>query len=491
MKSGSKITKDPGLRDARIRSCGLPNGLRNGFTGGRDSGRGEKIKGMQGRSRIPAILGLALVVLCAVAGFTWQSTIAGGINTGEKMKAIPHPQIHINGNADFAVQAAANGWEGNGSQENPYIIENYEIDGQGSSYCIWIENTDVHFVIRNCYVWNAVTSSSPPYGGGLALNNVRNGNLNSNECNGSKYGIYLYGSSKSNTVTANFAFANDYGIYLKSSSNNILGNNNVAYNSYYGIYLYDSTGNTLTNNSVTDNYNGIFLSASSNNTLTGNNASDNTNHGISSFSSNWNILIGNSAFGNYWYGIYLYSSSRHNTVAANNISGNYFGIHLYSATNNTLTGNNVSGNIQYGIYLYSSSNNTMTYNWLCNNTKHGIYIETSSAGNSIHHNNFFGNNGTSRGSIDGKSQAYDSTGSNYWYEPATSEGNYWSNWDGNGWGTSGAYPIAGGAGASDWYPLTSPAVREDSPRPLALLVLPCCLAFAWLYRKNNNSIFTV
>ncbi|MEM3493743.1 MAG: DUF835 domain-containing protein, partial [Thermoplasmata archaeon] len=85
-----------------------------------------------------------------------------------------HLPIHINGNADFLVQALANGWPGDGTQGNPYIIDGYEIDGGQAPalgmYGIWIENTNVYFVIRNCTVYNATNSGSAPYGAGIALN---------------------------------------------------------------------------------------------------------------------------------------------------------------------------------------------------------------------------------------------------------------------------------------------------------------------------------
>jgi len=58
-----------------------------------------------------------------------------------------HAPILINGNADFATQAAANGWSGAGTVGDPYVIENLEIntdiDGQSA---IYINNTDVFFI---------------------------------------------------------------------------------------------------------------------------------------------------------------------------------------------------------------------------------------------------------------------------------------------------------------------------------------------------------
>jgi len=58
--------------------------------------------------------------------------------------------------------------------------------------------------------------------------------------------------------------------------------------------------------------------------------------------------------------------------------------------------------------------------------------------------------------VNGNCQAYDDAGGNYWYDNTAQVGNYWSNWDGNGLGTPSAYPIAGGAGAYDMYPLSNP-----------------------------------
>ncbi|MEM3493637.1 MAG: hypothetical protein QXD15_04710, partial [Thermoplasmata archaeon] len=117
-------------------------------------------------------------------------------STEMEVKGTPHAPIHINGNADFANQAASEGWPGDGSEGNPYIIDGLEIDANGGSYGIWIENTDVYFVIRNCTVYSATSYGSAPYGASIALNNVRHGTLDSNKCNNSEYGIYLYGGSQ-------------------------------------------------------------------------------------------------------------------------------------------------------------------------------------------------------------------------------------------------------------------------------------------------------
>ena len=62
-----------------------------------------------------------------------------------EMSYIEHEPFNITSDSDFETQA----WPGNGSQSNPYIIENLNISAN-SSACIWIMNTTSHFVIQNC-----------------------------------------------------------------------------------------------------------------------------------------------------------------------------------------------------------------------------------------------------------------------------------------------------------------------------------------------------
>ena len=77
----------------------------------------------------------------------------------------------------------------------------------------------------------------------------------------------------------------------------------------------------------------------------------------------------------------------------------------------------------YGIYIYLSKNNTITLNNFTNND-YGLYFENptgDSFDNVIFHNNFINN----------VVQAYDDNpGENYWYNPDTNEGNYWSDYTG-------------------------------------------------------------
>ncbi|MEM3525000.1 MAG: NosD domain-containing protein, partial [Thermoplasmata archaeon] len=313
-------------------------------------------------------------------------------STEMEVKGTPHPPIHINGNYVFAHQAASEGWPGDGSEGNPYIIDGYDIDANGGRYGFWIENTDAYFVIRNCSVRGATDSGSVPYGAGIALINVRHGTLDSNKCNNSNLGIYLYKGSQYNTMTNNNASSNTYGILLSSSSNNSITNNTASGNSRYGIYLYYSSNNSITNNTASGNSEyGIYLGwDSSNNSITNNTASGNSLGIFLEFSSNNNIT-NNNASGNSYDGIFLDYSSNNNNITNNNASSNSLGISLWFSSNNSITNNNASGNSRYGICLYYSSNNSITNNNASGNSNYGIYLNSSSDNNNITNNNASGN----------------------------------------------------------------------------------------------------
>ena len=99
-----------------------------------------------------------------------------------KANYVSHAPIRINSNAEFASMAASEGWAGDGTQWNPYIIENYDVNGSGYRDCIFIGNTTGYFVVKNCYLHHATGTFSEPYftNSGLALYNAQNGSIINN-----------------------------------------------------------------------------------------------------------------------------------------------------------------------------------------------------------------------------------------------------------------------------------------------------------------------
>ncbi len=357
---------------------------------------------------------------------------------------VQRPPFRIDSNADFNAEHGVSG--GSGTEADPWIIEDWDIDGTGLGYCIYIGNTTDYFEVRDCSLHDASGVNSIPYypDCGMTLYDVQNGTIDDNNASSNdNYGIYLHNSNSNNTITNNNALSNGgwvgCGIRLDNSYNNTITNNNASLSigiaAAFGIYLDNSNGNIIDNNTVDgSSYGGIYLYISNNNTISNNTATDNSN------------------------GIWV-RQSNNNTISNNTATDNSNGIELSDSSNNTVTNNTISLNTNYGFYLSDSSNYNLIY-----------------------HNNF----------IDNVNQAYDDS-TNFWNDTYPSGGNYWSDFDeaiegayddynganqdvagadgivDQGLPAGGLNPyinILGGAGAQDNYPLIGGPVVENFDIPI-------------------------
>ena len=340
------------------------------------------------RSLVTAILVISvLAMFIAVAGAT------------------AHAPIGINGNSQFI---SANGvTSGNGTQDDPYIIENWDINaGTGTNAGIEIRDTDVYFIIRNCTIHDGYSNSTDGIyfynvtnGGieivtsynnsfGIALNYSSNNTItNCSVYNNPWVGIYLISSSNNNQITNCSVYSNSMsGIYLSSSSNNNITNCSVYSNSYSIALDASSNNNQITNCSVYNNtWVGIYLSSSSNNNqITNCSVYNNSDRGIAlNYSSN-NTITRCSVYNHPWDGIRLIAASNNNTITNCSVYNNtWVGILLISASNNnTITNCSVYNNSDRGIALDSSSNNNITSCSVYNNS-FNIVLDASSNNNTI------------------------------------------------------------------------------------------------------------
>lgn len=191
---------------------------------------------------------------------------------------------------------------------------------------ISISNSNVFFIIRNCYLNDGSTEA---FYGGILFQNVRNGTISSNQ------------------IHPGWMASNPYCILLDWSDNNNVSDNYVL-GCNDGIYLSDSNNNTLSNNNCSGNGDGIYLAYSLNNTVYNNSCPDNLDCGIELFLSGNNTLSNNNCSGNYDGGIALDLSNNnkiHNNTVRNNIyytSMSQFGISIGWSCNNSLIGNKLS-----------------------------------------------------------------------------------------------------------------------------------------------------
>lgn len=385
---------------------------------------------------------VALSVVLFVGAFSLMS------NTSSKLPSTlvhagisytDHGTITINGNAQFNNSNFPEDGvvSGNGTFSNPYIIEGWNISAASASG-IRIFNTNVYFIIRNCYVHDGGSSAL-----GIYLVNCANGNITNNTVLSNSSGILLQSSSGNRVSDNTFNSNNNVGIYLTQSSNgNAISKNICNSNVHYGISIQQSSGNILRNNTCSSN----------------------------------DVL-----------GIYLTQSSSHNALFDNICSSNQaYGIDLQQSSNNTLSNNNCSSN-QYGIFLtQSSSNNNMTLNEMYNNVGQGVFIETGS-NNMIWNNSFMGNSG-------GGIQANDDGTGNLWNTSGTPHGygNYWSTLTGPDVDLDGivdwSYNLTGSAGAKDYYPLARvpTQIPEFGAMPFVVIVFLAAILSMEVNRRRDG-----
>ncbi|MFX0201054.1 MAG: nitrous oxide reductase family maturation protein NosD [Candidatus Hodarchaeota archaeon] len=222
----------------------------------------------------------------------------------EPIITTPRAYIEINGDANFSTTALLEGWPGDGSPENPYIIYGLGIDlGGENSHCIVIRNTRARFTISNCNFTGAYPISFGGTEAGIYLENVMNGEIVDNIVDSNYNGIIFYRSDY-NTVANNTCSSNtNYGIAFLVSDYNTVANNTCSSNGEYGISLYESSSNTVSENTCNNNtatagkHIGISLYESSSNTVS-ENTCNNNRIGIYLLASYSNIVVNNTCLNN-------------------------------------------------------------------------------------------------------------------------------------------------------------------------------------------------
>jgi parallel beta-helix repeat protein len=263
--------------------------------------------------------------------------------------------------------------------------------------------------------------------------------VNSNNCGDSTYGIY--GKYLWNSTLDNNEFYHTEQCLFITLSNNCTISETYSSTSLHGMWIFECYDLLVIDNTILYASWGIYADCGVKDSIFRNNTCLYGFIGIgvldsSSCTFEFNILNNNDR------GLYLLnvedSIVQNNTCSYNN----ELGLWILNATDCIFRYNQIENNTQYGAYFEDSYNNTLCYNLIANNTYYGIIFYNSS-NNIVYHNAFITNY------LPTESQAYDDTGTNFWYNIGLGEGNYWSGWNSG----LGAYSIDGPGSSSDPYPL--------------------------------------
>ncbi|MFX0204785.1 MAG: nitrous oxide reductase family maturation protein NosD [Candidatus Hodarchaeota archaeon] len=250
------------------------------------------------------------------------------------------PPIVIGGNNDFKSY----GFPGNGSEFNPYVIENKRIISE-ASHLIEIEDTTAYFIIRNCTLNGLETSSM-----GISLDNV------------------TYATITNNTIFD----IHDDGIEAGNCSFNTIHGNTIFNCGGIAIHIYGYI-HSSTSGGITTRVHCVSLY---------NNISDNVIYsclgGISFGSAGYTIIenntIFNGAYGDYlgekYHGITILGDDEGDIYKDEFPAGNHLiqnnliskfgrGIHIQESIDNLILNNTIHGNDDIGISTSDKSENIL------------------------------------------------------------------------------------------------------------------------------------
>lgn len=398
----------------------------------------------------------------------------------------------LNPNGDYVswANAALEPWcSGNGSLNNPYIIENITINGESLGNSIEIKDSNRYFIIRNTTIMN---SSSDRDNGGIKLENVMNGKLTNNTISfNNRNGIKIM-DSQNITISENIienngnGLVDGVGISLNGVNCSILNNN--IWNSGSGLQeigiIITGDNNKIFKNNITNH---LFISSGHagtgilvggvNQKIFKNIIKNNERYGIDWYG-NWNNnTISNNIISNNGYqGIHLYGiggEPTKNTIITNNtISYNQYGVYIHDSEYNYISGNTITDNSEQGIRVYAGHNSNFTNNIIKNNAEDGIFLtasheiiltnniiaENSQYGINLFYESCYSNLIYKNFFIDNGINARDNSnpGTNQWN--SSTIGNYWSDHiivdlDKNGIVDSPYAGIIGSAGSIDYLPI--------------------------------------
>ena len=237
-----------------------------------------------------------LIISSAFVLIDFTEKSMGQTVTFDGMEYTDHAPIRIESNADFNTNHGITG--GSGIENDPWIIEGYNISESGLGYSIYVGNTTDYFVIRNCnirdsegiflyYVNNAlieyvdiqnadigiyayycnfiviqhtIISFTQIYGYSIELHRVDYTTIKNVTLSNSPNGGLLFDGWCKNALVTNCNiqwFTWGHGIHLEDSFRITLRNNLIA-NNGYGVYILYGEGHKIYHNNIIDNTNPAY-----------------------------------------------------------------------------------------------------------------------------------------------------------------------------------------------------------------------------------------
>lgn len=280
---------------------------------------------------------------------------------------MPHDPIVISNDDDFQTQ----NWPGEGTAEDPYIIEGLNITT--NDICISIYGTSKHFIIRDCFLRSLKGDSMCC----IQFHEVSNGSVIDCKIDSG----YMYSKLMGDIIETYYGF----GIRIQSSDSCNF-TSSIFFNNYYAVSFKDSTSCLLEHNQISQSWEGISIEESISCIVDENNLFNNK-EAILLRKSNSCIIVNQTIDGSgSRLGLHLVESTECQ-ISDNQFKNSGISFDKSSSAqqwNHTLFGNTVNGQpVGYFHKLTNSSINVSEYGQLilaeCNNVtaKYGLFKNTS------------------------------------------------------------------------------------------------------------------
>ncbi len=267
-----------------------------------------------GSGKVTAVVIVVLVVAAAATLYTFSNLLnpTNDDGTDTPIVGVDDP-IRIINDSDFAEQAEVKGWPGNGTQSDPYVIENLSI--VSSIYCIEIRSVEAVFVIRNCALRTTDTNGRAVY-----LFEAHEATVIGCRAEGGLSGIELFQCERCSVQDCNVKYT-CFGINASISPETRISGNTVG-NCTFGITLCGSNLTDICNNTVHLNEWGVMAQSSYGCHLDGNSVTENGNGiELQIRCVNWTVTR-NDVLHNSGIGLKVYSDASGTVVYDNNMGWN-------------------------------------------------------------------------------------------------------------------------------------------------------------------------
>ncbi len=190
-----------------------------------------------------------LIVLTLTPNMTRYGTLLEVHSVPQKVfpadSLIPHDIIWINGDEMFIEQAGLEGWPGNGTEEDPYLISGYYFNTWNKPLTIY--HSSVHWIFTN----NLIDGEDDH--GGTWIQNCTHGAIINNEICNRRFAIAIASGSGIN-ISGNYIHdCWENGIEFIAGMNNATVKNNIIENiGVAGFYSGLSRNSSIVNNTLTN-----------------------------------------------------------------------------------------------------------------------------------------------------------------------------------------------------------------------------------------------